>query len=587
MKLRTKFALLFSAIISLVFAVSILVVGNRLTDYVMTEKEAECSRATRQMISSASIILSDVEDALRDQYSDMELIETLTDESIAQETRSRNLVSKLRYICYNSSYFDAVALMDNDGQLYFGAKSLHESEVGFSNIVNMRLDELRGNYTVWFDDDGGNVFVKKDLYSVIPLYRAGILIARLNTSMVSSMLSLSQDEDTDGVTAVLYGSSLILQDKELGRENAAELYQQYLADSDSYNGFVMMNGEKYWLSASGYQKTWYALSLLSADEMLRIPRFLQNVNLITGLICVLVSVVLVYILCRSLTKGIQRLNQGMNIVGEGRFDIRVPIGSRDEIGQLTSKFNAFVERLGNTTRAMVTQATAKRQMEFEMLELKYRSLQAQISPHFICNILTSIKGLAALRHIDSVGELSVLASRYLRQNLNNADAQFVTLDAEIDNIRKYLQLCSRVYGGEAVLSVQMPPELADFPVPYLLLQPLVENAVQHGGFERLSDALITLTVKKEDRFVFLELTDNGAGIPEEVLDGIRGATASMHSPDETLPGFGIRSVLIRLRLLYEEKQNFSITCDGTGTRVVIRLPLSQSTAFPLIAAANG
>ncbi len=587
MKLRTKFALLFSAIISLVFAVSILVVGDRLTGYVMAEKEAERSRATRQMISGASIILSDVEDALRDQYSDMELIETLTDESIAQETRSRNLVSKLRYICYNSSYFDAAVLVDNDGQLYFGATSLHESEAGFSNIVTMRLNELRGNYTVWFDDDDGNIYVKKDLYSVIPLYRAGILLARLNRGMISSMLGLSRDEDTDGVTAVLYGSSMVLQDKDLDRESAAGLYRQYLADSDTYNGFVMMNGEKYWLSASGYQKTWYALSLLSADEMLRIPRFLQNVNLITGLICVLVSVVLVYILCRSLTKGIQRLNQGMNVVGEGRFDIRVPIGSRDEIGQLTGKFNAFVERLGNTTRAMVAQATAKKQMEFEMLELKYRSLQAQISPHFICNILTSIKGLAALKRIDSVGELSVLASRYLRQNLHNADAQFVALDAEIDGIRKYLQLCSRVYGGEATLSVQMPPGLAGFPVPYLLLQPLVENAVQHGGFERLSDARITLTVRKEDRFVLLELTDNGSGIPEDVLDGIREATASMRSPDETLPGFGIRSVLIRLRLLYDEKQSFSIACDGTGTQVIIRLPLSQSASFPLVVTANG
>ena len=213
MKQRTKFALLFSAIISLVFAVSILIVGDRLTDYVMLEKEAERSRATRQMISSACIILSDVEDTLRDQYSDMELIETLTDESISQETRNRNLVSKLRYICYNSSYFDAAVLVDNDGQLYFGAKSLHESETGFANIVNIRLDELRGNYTVWFDDDDGNIYVKKDLYNVIPLYQAGILLARLNSGMISSMLGLSRNEDTDGVTAVLYGSSLILQDK--------------------------------------------------------------------------------------------------------------------------------------------------------------------------------------------------------------------------------------------------------------------------------------------------------------------------------------------------------------------------------------
>ena len=119
----------------------------------------------------------------------------------------------------------------------------------------------------------------------------------------------------------------------------------------------------------------YVIRLLEKDEMLRAPDFVRNLSLVTVVICAAFSTLLSWILCDSMTRNIQRLNQGMDKVGEGDFSIRVQVNGKDEVSQLTRKFNLFVEHLGNTTQQMVRQATAKKQMELETMDLRYRSLQ--------------------------------------------------------------------------------------------------------------------------------------------------------------------------------------------------------------------
>ena len=102
---------------------------------------------------------------------------------------------------------------------------------------------------------------------------------------------------------------------------------------------------------------------------------MHNLSLVTVVICAAFSTLLSWILCDSMTRNIQWLNQGMDKVGEGDFSIRVQVHGKDEVSQLTRKFNLFVEHLGNTTQQMVRQATAKKQMELETMDLRYRSLQ--------------------------------------------------------------------------------------------------------------------------------------------------------------------------------------------------------------------
>ena len=311
----------------------------------------------------------------------------------------------------------------------------------------------------------------------------------------------------------------------------------------------------------------YVIRLLEKDEMLRAPDFVRNLSLVTVVICAAFSTLLSWILCDSMTRNIQRLNQGMDKVGEGDFSIRVQVHGKDEVSQLTRKFNLFVEHLGNTTQQMVRQATAKQQMELEMMDLRYRSLQTQISPHFICNILASVKGLNSLGRKDEVNRLLVLTSRYLRKNLNNSDIRFVAVRDEVAVVEEYLQIYEQVYRQPIVLNLSLPQELMDCSVPSLLLLPLVENSIQHGGFDRKEAAVIKLRVHREADRLILYLSDHGNGIPPQVLEGIRDAVAS---PTRSLPGFGIRSVL--MRLLYGEEQQFVITSHEGHTTITISLP---------------
>lgn len=566
MSLRSKLVAGFVGILTLVFTVSTLIINERLLSYTLEEQKTEARRATQQTAGATGIIFSEIETVLRQSYSDMNLAQTLSDSAGSEKVRERDLVSKLRYICYNSTYFEALLLLDEEGRSYVGAASLYETADSFCAGIQDEIEASRAAYTAWFQDEKGNVYVKKDVYSVTPLYRAGILIARLNSEKLLSLLGYSSVESARGVSAILYTDHLILSDKPMEPEVAQEIAARCIAGQG--DGFVTVQDRTFWLTVCGNQP-WYVIRLLEKDEMLRAPNFVRNLSLVTVVICAAFSTLLAWILCYSMTRNIQRLNQGMDRVGEGDFSIRVQVHGKDEVSQLTRKFNLFVEHLGNTTQQMVRQATAKKQMELEMMDLRYRSLQTQISPHFICNILASVKGLNSLGRKDEVNRLLVLTSRYLRKNLNNSDIRFVAVRDEVAVVEEYLQIYEQVYRQPIVLDLSLPQELRDCSVPSLLLLPLVENSIQHGGFDRKEAAVIKLRVHREEDRLILYLSDHGNGIPPQVLESIRDAVAS---PTRSLPGFGIRSVLMRLRLLYGEEQQFVITSHEGHTTITISLP---------------
>lgn len=569
MTLRSKLVIGFIGILCFVFTVSTLIINERLVGFTLEDQKVESERAVQQTASASAIVFSDIEAVLYQSHSDMKLAQTLSDDSTNATVRERNLISKLRYICYNNNYFDALLLIDEAGIPYVGAISLYETVESFCKDIQTQIAASKDMYTAWFQDQNGNIYVKKDVYRITPLYRAGILIARIDKDILTSLLGYKNDENAMGISAILCSSAMIISDKPLDQKTAKEVFDKYLDGKNAYSGFIVLQDREYWLTAKNIQNNWYAIRMLKKTEMLRSPDFVRNVSICTVFVCAAFSILMAWVLCHSMTRNIQKLNQGMDKVGDGDFSVRIPIQAKDEVGQLTCKFNAFVEQLKNTTQQMVNQATAKQQIELEMMDLRYRSLQTQISPHYICNILESIKGLNSLGRKEELSRLLVLTSRYLRNNLTNSDIRFVSISQEITVIEEYLQIFEQVYRQKICLEIDMPKELENCLVPSLILLPLVENSIQHGRNDHQKSTDIKLRVRRKEERLILYVCDNGSGIEPKVLQTIR---ESVTHPSKNMPGFGIRSVLMRLRLLYGNEHQFIITSKEGLTAITIWLP---------------
>ena len=129
---------------------------------------------------------------------------------------------------------------------------------------------------------------------------------------------------------------------------------------------------------------------------------------------------------------------------------------------------------------MIEEGTQKQLAKQEVNEVKYSSLQSRVSPHFICNILASINALSQMNRTQEAGKLSVLASRYLRKNLNSADKKTIILSEELASVTEYVQIHHSIYRAQFTFTNDVSPEAMRCLVPNMILQPQVENALSHG-----------------------------------------------------------------------------------------------------------
>ncbi len=186
-------------------------------------------------------------------------------------------------------------------------------------------------------------------------------------------------------------------------------------------------------------------------------------------------------------------------------------------------------------------------------------LQWQVQPHFLCNALNSISALVRLQHNDlAVRALTQLGQMH-RIMLENTDTLFVPLAREIGFIEYYLDLERLRYGERLQATIEVEPGAEGCPVPNLLLQPLVENAVRHGVARRTGASRVALRVTRgHDRLHVVVRNDPATG-PEPVAAG---------------SGFGLRSVHRRLVGLYGDDARFAYIPDHPeGFTVTLEIPV--------------
>lgn len=202
-----------------------------------------------------------------------------------------------------------------------------------------------------------------------------------------------------------------------------------------------------------------------------------------------------------------------------------------------------------------------------LMEAEVRALRAQISPHFIYN---SLNAIASFINTDPVRarELVVEFADFTRYSFRR-HGDFTTLAEELRCIDRYLLLERARFGDRVQVSLRIAPEVLSTVIPFLSLQPLVENAVRHGLEAKEGPGRISITANDSGAFAELRIEDDGVGMDPEQL---RSLLAGHGDGDHV----GLRNVDARLRQVYGEDNGLVIeTAPGEGTLVTMRVPKSQ------------
>ena len=199
-------------------------------------------------------------------------------------------------------------------------------------------------------------------------------------------------------------------------------------------------------------------------------------------------------------------------------------------------------------------------LKTQLAQSQLRALKMQLHPHFLFNTLHSISSLVRDDPAKANGMIARLGD-FLRLTLEHSDEQLVTLQEEMEFVRCYLEIEQVRFGDRLAVQYEIEDTALSAQVPHLILQPVVENAIQHAIAPSMDLGRITITARRVDDFLRLEVRDTGPGM--------RTVTGS-----HTGHGVGLNNVRSRLNRLYGAKCTFEIMSGPVeGVAVIMQFPL--------------
>ena len=264
---------------------------------------------------------------------------------------------------------------------------------------------------------------------------------------------------------------------------------------------------------------------------------------------------------------ITRMSDAAKRIESGEFGVTVPVRSRDELGQLGNTFSRMSRRL----RELIDKTYKE---ELALRDAKLQALQSRINPHFINNALEAINWQARIDGSEKASGMIGALSTLLDAGMSRNNRHIVTLEEENRVTEAYLCFIRLRYGARLTVDCDVPADLLGCRLPLLTVQPLLENAVEHG-ISPVGGGTILLRCFREADDLHILVRNSGKPLDEKDREQIRLALSEENQETGHL---GLHNIATRLRILYDGKARISVGTDGEGmTAAEVILPL---TAVP-------
>ncbi|MGP4041448.1 cache domain-containing sensor histidine kinase [Gracilibacillus sp. D59] len=344
----------------------------------------------------------------------------------------------------------------------------------------------------------------------------------------------------------------------------------YVLDTEFQEEHVKINVHDFQPDKS-LDNSFQVSSVIPVNEVMKDPNAIYARGFFVIIGALSVSIFLIGIFIRSFHKRIQQLRQTMYQVAKGNFQVKKVIKGHDEISEvfhdLATTSQSVQKIIDEVYIHKIKEETWKRKQK----EMDFKMLASQINPHFLYNTLEMIRMKAILNKDPEVAKIVKMLSKMMRSALERTDRP-VPITDEIKLMNHYLEIQTLRFGEKFSYQLEVEDSVKDFYIFPLLIQPIVENAIIHGLEPKEDDGFIKIMIEEEDKYIQVEVKDNGVGISKDKVIEIR---ERLDDEDYFLDGnrIGLHNVHQRLRLYYGDKYGIEMeSIEGLGTTMSLKIP---------------
>lgn len=473
---------------------------------------------------------------------------------------------------YDSNIESAVLYFYNDPEtLYYTFRSTYISDYR-SEVHQKAIEASQGLDTgiSYLSIDGRVYVVRNILNSDFEPY--AVIVLEMNLPVVfNSLQNLVWETDA----AIRLNSEEVL----LKGEKRTVLWDTFTVNSSQTQRLADVNNTLFygWRQQDGYRFE-YAVWMDTVSLMKEVSKFkMVFVSVVVFLIPLLLLVIRFFYV--NISDPVGRLVKASNQIEEGQFGIQIEAASSNqEFQYLFQAFNSMSQRLWYQFERLYREELALR-------DAKIRALQSQINPHFMNNTLEIINWEARLAGNVKVSEMIESLSIMLDAAMDRKGKPLVHLSEEMMYVNAYLHIINERLGKRLTVEKQIDETLLDEMVPRLILQPIIENAVEHGIQPRQKGTIVIRVYADTDAdsALVLEII-NDSPLSEEDEQHIETLLSDSYDPsEEGSANLGIRNVHQRVRMIYGQASGLSIKTDNNGhtvSKIVLQRGQDGSSCYP-------
>lgn len=478
-----------------------------------------------------------------------------------------------------SNFFAGMVLISKNGTVYRDA----DVEIGDYIVLNLekiqaKIDESNGELC-FFESSfigygpengrkkhGKHVFLAaRKVRSINSFEDIGMMVMAINESDLWNNFVM-EGEIGNFYLADANGNIISCQNKSVIGKNIFNVEEHLKKLSWNPNDFSTVSDgliiNKFFNSAS----KWSIINIVSVRELNSNLSVLQRNIIIIGITAIIVSTYLSIVISRKITRPIRDLIHSMKKVTEGNLNVRTgSSNSADELQELNDVFNQMTNQLQYLIEQVYQQSIREKETEL-------RALKAQINPHFLYNTLDTIYWMLIEKNDYEVAELVTKLGEILRYSIKKGSST-VKVKEEIQQVKNYLYIQKARFEENLNYHFEISQEIIENDVISFLIQPFVENSINHGIMENKGFGTVTIRGYRKDSRMFFEIIDDGSGMSQEQLDKL----FSVHEKEKTSgSGIGITNVNDRIRYLYGGEYGVKIeSSKDAGTKVTVCVPIKN------------
>ena len=480
--------------------------------------------------------------------------------TMAEQGDAKRALGSCMIQAYTSSSMEDLELVGNNGQSYY--ISVWNVKKNIPNELELfeAAENNMGRTTIINNSvETGSIQVIKQIKDIVTMRPLGFLRTSIRLSEINK-ITKNIDFGSEGTVFVLDKNNQLIGDSHTNIENSEDLLK---------NKSGILN---YWIGKQKYILIYDTSSYLGWKIVGMIPmkylnQKLENLKIFIVILSVLsfaISLLLSRVLARLLVRPINNMTIVLEKVSRGDFSALLPENRKDEIGKMSSIFNYTI----NKVNYLLNEVARVQLLE---KELKFKTLQAQINPHFLYNTLDVINWMARKEGNESICNMVTAVSDLMRISISNRE-NIITIKSELKYVKDYLYIQKVRYGDRISTSFSIDESILNAKIPKLTLQPLVENAVVHGIEGKSGKGEIYISCQKNGDDILLLVKDTGVGIPKAVLTKLL-EKPSVLEENISHTKLGLLAVNERIKYLYGRNYGLQISSEeNKWTKVMIRIP---------------